>query len=168
MHRVYLSLGSNIDPEHHLCRGIAELERRFGGVRCSGVYRSEAVGFDGPAFLNLVAVIQTSLSLAELADELRELEYDYGRPDNASKFSSRHLDIDILTYDNLCGVFNGLRLPRADILTQSYVLFPFSELAPDFILPGHGESMKHLAVSLRDVGPPLQPVVLESQLERVI
>ena len=44
---VFLSLGSNVDPEANLRLGVTELRRRYRGVECSPVYRNKAVGFDG-------------------------------------------------------------------------------------------------------------------------
>ena len=55
MATVYVGLGSNIDPELNLHLGIRELRERYGELELSAVYRSEAVGFEGENFLNLVA-----------------------------------------------------------------------------------------------------------------
>ncbi len=44
MAKVYLGLGSNIDPEENLRLGIGELGARFGMLELSNVYRSAAVG----------------------------------------------------------------------------------------------------------------------------
>ncbi|MEE4163028.1 MAG: 2-amino-4-hydroxy-6-hydroxymethyldihydropteridine diphosphokinase, partial [Woeseiaceae bacterium] len=62
MTRVYLGLGSNIEPEKNLELGVAELERRFGRVELSPVYRAPAIGFESPDFLNAVAAIETDLA----------------------------------------------------------------------------------------------------------
>lgn len=61
MSRAYLSLGSNLDAQTHLRGAIAALRARFGEVQLSPVYRTAAVGFEGNAFLNAAAVIQTDL-----------------------------------------------------------------------------------------------------------
>ena len=47
MPEVFVGAGSNADPERALRRAAPELERRFGAVRCSSVYRSAAVGGAG-------------------------------------------------------------------------------------------------------------------------
>lgn len=135
MHQVYLSIGSNIDPEYYIRSGVAELLELFAEVELSSIYRSPAVGFEGDPFLNLVAALKTRLQLHELAATLRALEYRYGRSLNSTKFSSRHLDIDILTFDTYCGQYEGITLPRPEVLENAYVLCPFAELAPGLILP---------------------------------
>ncbi len=144
MHQVYLGLGSNINAERNIYAGIAALEALFADVTLSSLYRSEAVGFDGAPFLNLVMGIKTDLPLGKLAATLRELEYHYGRRINTPKFTSRNLDIDILTFDDYCGVYGTVTLPRSEVLENVYVLCPFAELAPALILPGQSLTLKEL------------------------
>src|ERR1700733_1151898 len=74
MTRVYLSLGSNLNPEENLRSGVAALREKFGDVAVSPTYRFPAVGFDGPDFLNLAAGIDTDMSAAALNDWLHALE----------------------------------------------------------------------------------------------
>ena len=60
-HDVYLSLGSNIDPENNLPRAI-EMLRLYGRVKdISGVWESHAVGSDGPNFLNASVSLETQM-----------------------------------------------------------------------------------------------------------
>ena len=69
----------------------------------SPVYESIAVGFSGDNFLNLVVAIETEMTVAALSTLLRDLEEANGRQRNTTKFSSRTLDIDILTYGDTVG-----------------------------------------------------------------
>ncbi|MBD3645599.1 2-amino-4-hydroxy-6-hydroxymethyldihydropteridine diphosphokinase [Alcanivorax sp.] len=133
--RVYLSLGSNIDRAHNIRSGLQALAAAFGELAVSPVYESEAVGFSGDAFYNLVVGIDTTLSVGELAAALRDIEKDHGRVRGEKKFSSRTLDIDILTYDDLTGEIDGVQLPRDEILKHAFVLKPLVDLAPDAIHP---------------------------------
>lgn len=144
MHPVYLGLGSNIDPAHYIHSGVTALRQLFGCVAVSSVYRSAAVGFEGAPFLNLVARIETGLRLRELVVALRNMEYTYGRRPGSTKFSSRHLDIDILTFNNYCGVYDGVILPRPEVVKNAYVLCPFAELAPDLVLPTQSATLREL------------------------
>ena len=101
----------------------------------SRIFESEAVGFDGDNFLNLVAEAETYLSLGELIDSLKNLEIQLGRKKGAEKFSSRVIDIDILLYDErVCD--QPIVLPRPEIRDNAYVLWPLSELAKDLVEPG--------------------------------
>jgi 2-amino-4-hydroxy-6-hydroxymethyldihydropteridine diphosphokinase len=127
---AYLGLGSNRDAETHIAAGIAALRATFRGVSLSPVYRSPAVGFEGSDFLNCAARVETEMDLAELKQWLVELEDRHGRDRSQPKFSDRTLDIDILLYGNQVGDFDGLTLPRDEILKYAHVLKPLADLAP--------------------------------------
>ncbi|MGH8045468.1 MAG: 2-amino-4-hydroxy-6-hydroxymethyldihydropteridine diphosphokinase, partial [Stenotrophomonas sp.] len=58
MTTVLLSLGSNLQPQQHLHAAVAALRERFGAIRVSPAYRTAAVGFDGPAFLNNAVALE--------------------------------------------------------------------------------------------------------------
>ena len=140
MAEVFLGLGSNVQRYRHLAAGLDALQQRFGALRCSPVYESEAVGFVGDPFLNMVVAVDTPLALADLVPMLREIEYAHGRQADAPKYSPRSLDIDILSYDDFCGLDSGLVLPRDEILSNAFVLLPLSELAPGHCHPQTGKS----------------------------
>lgn len=159
MATVYLSLGSNIDREKNLSAGLDALVEAFGDLRMSQVYESEAVGFDGDNFYNLVAAIETDLSVAELALRLRNIEDANGRVRSGPKFSARTLDIDILTYDHLAGEVGGVKLPRGEILKNAFVLLPLSELAPDLVHPVQGKNYQQLWEEYDQASQKLWPVV---------
>jgi len=135
MARVFLGIGSNIERERYLVAGLDALVRLFGEPALSPVYDSAAIGFDGQPFLNLVAQVDTELPVAELARTLRHLETAHGRLPDAPRFSPRQLDIDILTYGDAVGDFDGVTLPRGEILENAFVLRPLAELAPDALHP---------------------------------
>jgi len=136
MSQVVLSLGSNIDPAFNIRKAVAELQSRYADLQISPVYESEAIGFDGDNFLNLVVVLETDVSLERLATELKQLEDRYGRDRSAPRFSGRTLDIDILSYDDLLGLHAGIELPRPEISEHAFVLQPLADLLPDTLHPG--------------------------------
>ena len=135
MARVYLSLGSNIEPRKHLAAAIVELRQRFGAIRVSPTYRYAAVGFDGPDFLNLAVGIDSDLEPQPLNDWLHALEARHGRRRDVPRFSSRTLDIDIVLFgDRVVAGAGNLEIPRAELL-QTFVLQPLADIAPDAIHP---------------------------------
>ncbi|SDK51326.1 2-amino-4-hydroxy-6-hydroxymethyldihydropteridine diphosphokinase [Microbulbifer yueqingensis] len=140
MAQVYLSLGSNIDRERHIRAGLDALAREFGNLSVSRVFESEAVGFDGDNFYNLVVGLHTDLPVGQLAARLREIEDANGRVRGGAKFSARTLDIDVLTYDDLVGEFDGVKLPRGEIVKNAFVLQPLAELAPQHRHPLTGKT----------------------------
>ncbi|GAB3282227.1 2-amino-4-hydroxy-6-hydroxymethyldihydropteridine diphosphokinase [Parahaliea aestuarii] len=140
MPRVYLGLGSNIERERYLAAGLDALEALYGHLDLSPVYDCEAIGFSGQPFLNMVVGIDTEASVAELARDLRRIETEHGRLPDATRYSPRQLDIDLLTYGDSAGEVDGVQLPRAEILTNAFVLRPLSELAPEDRHPVDGRS----------------------------
>ncbi|MEJ2256091.1 MAG: 2-amino-4-hydroxy-6-hydroxymethyldihydropteridine diphosphokinase [Woeseiaceae bacterium] len=141
MARVYVSLGSNIDPEANLRTGVRELRRRFGNVEVSAVYRNAAVGFEGDDFLNLVAAFESDNTPRELCEGIEAIHNLVGRTRDSGKWESRPLDIDLLLYNGLVRDEPPVRVPRRDVLEYSFVLRPLAELAPDLRHPVTGRTM---------------------------
>ncbi|MBW0148666.1 2-amino-4-hydroxy-6-hydroxymethyldihydropteridine diphosphokinase [Marinobacter arenosus] len=142
--RVYISIGSNIDRNHYVSAALDALAEWFGDLIISPVYESEAVGFDGSPFLNLVVGVTTSLPVGELSRRFKQLEADNGRRRDVPKFSARTLDLDILTYGDQVGQIDGVELPRGEILKNAFVLRPLADIAPDAVHPVCGRSYKEL------------------------
>jgi 2-amino-4-hydroxy-6-hydroxymethyldihydropteridine diphosphokinase len=162
VHRAYLSLGSNIEPEAHLRAAIDELRARFGEIVISPVYRSRAVGFDGPDFLNLAVAIETDLDPVALDVWLHDLENRHGRRRDVPRYASRTLDVDIVLFDDL--VVDGpghLRIPRPE-LKEAFVLQPLSDIAPGVRDPVTGRTLAELRDSMADA-PPMEIVDLGRQ-----
>jgi 2-amino-4-hydroxy-6-hydroxymethyldihydropteridine diphosphokinase len=129
--KVYVSIGSNIDRERHITASLDALAKNFSALEISSVYESEAVGFSGDNFFNLVVGFDTTMPVGDLSVCLRDIEHDNGRNRGLERFSARTLDIDILTYGDYVGEIDGVVLPRAEILENAFVLLPLAEIAPD-------------------------------------
>ncbi|MGZ0786429.1 2-amino-4-hydroxy-6-hydroxymethyldihydropteridine diphosphokinase [Pseudomonas sp. TKO26] len=140
--QVFLGLGSNIEREVHLCAGLDALAGFLVDMRCSAVFESQPVGIKSGPFFNLVVAGHTDLPLIELDRRLKFIEADNGRyaPDR----KGLPLDIDVLLYGDLTGNFDGLILPRAEILKNAFVLWPLSLMAPERVHPLVGKSLAAL------------------------
>lgn len=136
MPRVYLSLGSNVDRERNIRSALDALRRRYGALVVSPVYESEAVGFKGDHFLNLVVGIDTDDTVGTVAAIMRAIEDEHGRVRGGPRWSARTLDIDILTYGDATGIIDGVELPRDEIVRHAFVLLPLRDIAADDICPG--------------------------------
>lgn len=139
---AYLGLGSNLDAENNMRLALREIRERFVLLDVSPVYRSKALGFEGADFLNAAAIIETELSPKELCSELERIHELAGRRRRPNKFIARTLDIDLLLYDRIVAEEEGIRLPRSDVLQYSFVLKPLADIAPDYIHPVSGKSIR--------------------------
>jgi len=156
--RVYVGLGSNMAPRENLGLGIAELERRFGRLALSPVYRNPAVGFDGPDFWNLAAAFDTAESPSALVGHFEAIHDLAGRRRTGGSLTSRTLDLDLLMVGDL--VQDDPPLPRADILDYSFVLKPLADLAPELAHPLTGRTMREHWQAVAD-GRELERVELD-------
>ncbi len=143
MIRAYLSLGSNIDPQRILEAALQMLRSTFTELRLSPAYRSAALGFSGPDFINLAAQLDTELDPAALQDWLHALEIRLGRDRHAPRFSNHTLDADLLLYLDLATTEATPQRAGHD-LHQDYVLKPLSDIAPDLCDPQSGLSLGEL------------------------
>lgn len=134
MATVYLSIGTNVNREHNLSSGLTALHETFGELRLSSLFESEAVGFLGSPFYNMVVGFTTLMSVEQLSEKLRNIEFEHGRELEAKKFSPRTLDLDILLYDDLVSK-SPVQLPREEITFNAFVLWPLSEVAGDIKHP---------------------------------
>ena len=138
MATIYISLGSNVERKYHVQHGLKALAETFNlafdQLILSSLFESEAVGFSGNAFYNMVVGIKTQCSVENVAFKLRDIEIKYGRSVDAKKFSPRTLDLDLLLYDNLI-IDSPAQLPRDEINKNAFVLWPLSEIAPTLVHP---------------------------------
>ena len=140
--RDFHGLGSNVEREKHLCAGLDALAGFLQDMNCSAVFESQPVGIKSGPFFNLVVSAKTDLPLAELSRRLKLIEADNGR--YALDRKGLPLDIDVLFYGDLEGNFDGLILPRAEILKNAFVLWPLSLIAPDKVHPGVGKTLAQM------------------------
>ena len=157
--RCWIGVGSNLNREQSIRGAIASLGRAFGALIVSPVYETEAVGFDGDAFLNLVVGIETEGGVRNLSARLVEIENIHGRRRGPDRFSPRTLDLDLLTWGNAVGTIAGRELPRDEILKYAFVLGPLADVAPDERHPADGRCYAELRAALGD-GAVLRPFPL--------
>lgn len=133
-HVILISIGSNIERERYTLQSVVALKQHFSNVTVSSVYESEAVGFNGNPFYNLVARAETDMSVDDVCNILKTIEKENGRVHSAKKFCARTLDLDLLTFDDLV-INEPVVLPRDEITFNAFVLWPLAELVPNDIHP---------------------------------
>jgi 2-amino-4-hydroxy-6-hydroxymethyldihydropteridine diphosphokinase len=142
--RGYISIGSNIDKDIHIPASLRALAQHFGTLIVSSVYESEAVGFSGDVFHNLIVGFDSDLDVKAVAKQLRQIELDNGRTRDSQKFSARTLDLDLILYGDLIISDGRLQIPRDEIERYAFVLEPLAEIAPNSIHPVSGISYGEL------------------------
>ncbi len=138
LHDVYLSIGSNIDPEENLPRAI-EMLSKYGQVEAvSEAWESHAVGSSGPNFLNASVQLSTDIEPSELKERLaRPIEEALGRIRTEDKNAPRPIDVDIMMVDG-----EACNVERWD---HAFVLLPIAELDPEALHPVTHERLREAA-----------------------
>ena len=128
---IILGLGTNLgDREWNLEQARALLgEALHCDMLCSQILETEAVGFDGPAFLNQAVGFQADVEPLELLDICQDIERQMGRPAHKAQFDpegrriyeSRTIDIDILIFNGLNINSERLTVPHPQIVERPFV-----------------------------------------------
>lgn len=146
MNTVFLSLGSNIDPDIYLPAGVNRLAALGEVVAVSSIYETLAVGDPTqPNFLNAAVILLTPLSADLLKQQLRAIELSLGRQRSADLNAARTIDLDIAFFNHDILLVGKRHIPDPDILAQPYLAQPLAELAPDFIHPETGQTLSAIA-----------------------
>lgn len=146
---VYLALGANLGDRGAALRaavdGLAPLVRV---TAVSPVYETDpAYRRDQPRFLNAAIRGSTELSPAVLLSALKDLESEIGRRET-ERWGPRAIDIDILTYGDLCLARPELSIPHSRLHERGFVLRPLADLDPDWRHPESGRSVGDLLGAL--------------------
>ena len=128
---IYLALGSNLgDRDWNLEQALALLADALKvDMLCSRVLETEAVGFEGPAFLNQAVCFESDIAPEALLDLCQEVEEKLGRPRHEAEydaagrriFHDRTIDIDILKFNDLEIHTDRLVIPHPQIWERPYV-----------------------------------------------
>ncbi len=149
-----IALGSNLgERAEHLQWALASIENLPGTtlVARSDTFETEPVGPVAQGlFLNAAAVITTEREPGQLLKDLQGLERLRGR-DRATqgKWGPRTLDLDILLFADRTMNEPGLTIPHPRLHERFFVLEPLVQIAPDWIVPTSGRTVKQLLEDLR-------------------
>ncbi len=164
MARIYISIGSNIQPQRYIKTGLAELRAHFGKLLLSSTYLTEAIGFKGDNFYNLVAGFDSNEEIYHIIHTLRAIEKNNDRQRTNNRFSARTLDIDLLLYDDLILENEDIKIPRDEIIKYAFVLLPLAEIAPTLKHPITGKSYAELWQTFDKKGQILKKIHLNDQV----
>ena len=150
-HLAFLSLGTNIgDREGFLQLAISGLnvEQEIRILKASSIYETKPVGLEEQAdFLNMVLVVETSLTPSKLLQQCQEIEAIIGR-ERTVRWGPRTIDIDILLYDNEIIESENLIIPHPRMHERAFVLVPLVEVALNEIWPIDGRPIEEMLAAL--------------------
>lgn len=138
MTRVFVAVGSNINPEANLRAALRALDRFAPVVAVSTVYRTRAEGPSGqPDFYNCVVELRTRTPPRALKfGVLRPIEAELGRRRSADKYAPRTIDLDLILHGRSVLEAEDLVLPDPQIPRRPFLAIPLAELAPGLLRPG--------------------------------
>jgi 2-amino-4-hydroxy-6-hydroxymethyldihydropteridine diphosphokinase len=146
-----VALGSNLesrfgDREANLREAVRRIES-LGEVRAvSSFYDTEPVGYrEQPRFLNGAMLLETELGPQELMRRLLGVERAMGRErEGAVAKGPRVIDLDLLLYGDWVLWAEDLILPHPRMEERRFVLEPLAEIAPDWVHPVLGVTVREL------------------------
>ena len=140
-------MGSNLgDREENLSKALelllsiegTELETVSSSFESEPMYLSEQ-----PDYLNLAAMLLTSLSPLKLLEALVSIENEMGRV-REIKFGPRVIDLDILFFGKQIVNSEALTIPHPLLYDRLFVLKPLSEIAGEMICPVRQKTITEL------------------------
>ena len=121
--RAAIGLGGNLGDASATLRDAFEALDRLPGtrlLRASPLYRTPAWGnTDQPDFVNAAVLVETTLAARAL--------------------------LDVLLYGDAAIDEPGLRVPHPHLHERAFALLPLADIAPEWVVPGHGSVATLLA-----------------------
>lgn len=133
--RAYVGVGANLgDAAATVRAAIAAIAAWPEVAHCtaSSLYRSAPLEADGPAFINAVVCLDTTLTAPALLHALQGLENAAGRQ-RPYRNAPRTLDLDVLLYGQAQVRSPELTVPHPRWQQRAFVLRPLAELAPECV-----------------------------------
>ena len=159
---IYIAFGANLsNPKSTFTDAIKALESKgVKLVQISGLWQSPAwpTGSGQPDYINACAQVEYDGGARALLDVLHETEAQMGRV-RGVKNAARVLDLDLLDFRGQViqdgAALEDMTIPHPRMLSRGFVLFPLSEIAPNWIDPVGAVTIDaHIAhLPLGDVAP---------------
>lgn len=149
---AYLSLGSNINPKENIAEAVRLLRRHTTVLRVSPVYLSPPHGFlEQERFLNAAVKIHTGRSPSQFKTSVIDrIEAELHRVrDPQNKNAPRTIDLDISLWNDEVLEYGSKpwQIPDGGITRFAHVALPLADLAPDYVHPTQGQSLREVAAA---------------------
>jgi 2-amino-4-hydroxy-6-hydroxymethyldihydropteridine diphosphokinase len=149
---VFIGLGTNLGyKKENLAKAVQYISQEIGEIQIeSSLYETEPWGDKNQDnFYNQVIKISTSLFPMELIEKLLALEIKMGRV-RIQKWAARIIDIDILAITGVQIHTQGLSVPHPYIADRKFVILPWAEIAPEYLINGLNLTISDLCSKNKD------------------
>ena len=149
---AFVGLGSNMGQRLMYLRRAITLIQKADEIRVihkSQIYVTSPMGPDQRDFYNAVIKIKTCFSPFQLLEKMQAIEVQLGRV-RSVHWGPRVIDLDVLGYADQIIKSDLLTIPHPQIHLRKFVLYPFLDVAPDWVLPGMNRSIAQLSTELTD------------------
>jgi len=148
---VAFGLGSNLGGRLQNLREAVEKLEYSGFIieKKSNVFETEPWGvIDQPSFLNacVKAKVDKQISPEEILKIIKKTESDMGRVES-TRYGPRIIDIDLLIIDSIIYNSDFLSVPHKEIFNRAFVLYPLSDVFPDWVHPVTGQSVNEAVLN---------------------
>jgi 2-amino-4-hydroxy-6-hydroxymethyldihydropteridine diphosphokinase len=146
----FIGLGSNKGDRLMFLETAIQLLTKSGVEfrSVSEVYQTVPFGpIEQDSFLNAVAEIRFWGTAEELLNCILQVEQQLGR-ERVIRWGPRTIDIDILAFGELILHTEKLSVPHPGIAERAFVLVPWAEIAPNYIIPGIAKTVQELKDAL--------------------
>lgn len=153
MNPVLIALGTNIgDRVGHIRRAISALRATPGITRLTTApwFETDPVGMTDAninPFINTAVTVETSQEPTAVLALLQSIETSMGQAITKNN-TARIIDLDIIGYGSRVINHPHLTIPHPRFRTRRFVLEPLVFIAPDWIDPVSGQSIRALFESL--------------------
>ena len=151
---AFVALGSNLgDSRENVLRSFDRLQSFSDQpLRRSALWETTPVDCPpgSPLFVNAVAGLfpRAAETPPSLLARLQALEKEMGRPPKTVLNEPRVIDLDLIAFGSQTVAAPDLILPHPRARLRRFVLQPWSEIAPDFIMPGQDKTVAELLQGL--------------------
>ena len=115
----------------------------------SGKTDAETIGSRPNDYLNSVILVESTLSAQQLFKATSQIENQMGRQ-RKERWGPRSIDLDILLFGQQKISVADLQIPHPRMSFRKFVIEPATEIAPDFIEPTSGVTLKALSRRLTE------------------
>ena len=137
MHRVFLSLGSNMGQKVDYLDNAVDIIKKnefIHNVKVSSVYQTDPVGYlDQDVFVNIAVLLETTLEPYDLLKVCQDVEQALNR-ERLIRWGPRTIDVDIILYDDLTLDDEELTIPHPRMHERAFVLVPICELDSELVI----------------------------------